>query len=51
LPTAGDLLKFTAEDEVFLAATDAFSKATGVKISIIRESNDDVQPKASVELI
>jgi multiple sugar transport system substrate-binding protein len=37
-----------AEDEVFVAATDAFSKATGVKISIIRESNDDVQPKASV---
>jgi multiple sugar transport system substrate-binding protein len=37
-----------AEDEVFVAATDAFSKATGVKIGIIRESNDDVQPKASV---
>jgi multiple sugar transport system substrate-binding protein len=37
-----------AEDEVFVAATTAFSKAAGVKISIIRESNDDVQPKASV---
>jgi multiple sugar transport system substrate-binding protein len=37
-----------AEDEEFTAALDAFTKATGVKISLIRESNDDVQPKASV---
>ena len=37
-----------AEDEAFIAAMDAFTKATGVKISVIRESNDDVQPKASV---
>jgi multiple sugar transport system substrate-binding protein len=37
-----------AEDEAFVAAIDAFTKATGVKISLIRESNDDVQPKASV---
>jgi multiple sugar transport system substrate-binding protein len=37
-----------AEDEAFAAVMDAFTKATGVKISITRESNDDVQPKASV---
>jgi multiple sugar transport system substrate-binding protein len=37
-----------AEDEEFTASMDAFTKATGVKISIIRESNDDIQPKASV---
>jgi multiple sugar transport system substrate-binding protein len=37
-----------AEDEAFIAAMDAFTKSTGVKISITRESNDDVQPKASV---
>ena len=37
-----------AEDEAFMAAMDAFTKATGVKIGITRESNDDVQPKASV---
>ena len=37
-----------AEDDAFVAAMDAFTKATGAKISISRESNDDVQPKASV---
>jgi multiple sugar transport system substrate-binding protein len=37
-----------AEDNAFVAAMDAFTKATGVKITITRESNDDVQPKASV---
>jgi multiple sugar transport system substrate-binding protein len=37
-----------AEDDVFVASMDAFTKATGVKITIIRESNDDVQPKAAV---
>jgi multiple sugar transport system substrate-binding protein len=37
-----------AEDEAFVAAIDAFTKATGVKVTITRESNDDVQPKASV---
>jgi len=37
-----------AEDETFAAAVDAFAKASGVKINIIRESTDDVQPKASV---
>jgi multiple sugar transport system substrate-binding protein len=37
-----------AEDQEFVATMDAFTKATGVKVSISRESNDDVQPKASV---
>jgi multiple sugar transport system substrate-binding protein len=37
-----------AEDEAFIAAMDGFTKATGVKINVIRESGDDVQPKASV---
>jgi multiple sugar transport system substrate-binding protein len=37
-----------AEDEPFMAALDAFTKATGVKIRLINESIDDVQPKASV---
>jgi multiple sugar transport system substrate-binding protein len=37
-----------AEDEAFITSMDAFTKATGVKINVIRESGDDVQPKASV---
>jgi multiple sugar transport system substrate-binding protein len=37
-----------AEDQAFVAVMDAFTKVTGVQISITRESNDDVQPKASV---
>jgi multiple sugar transport system substrate-binding protein len=37
-----------AEDEAFVAIMDAFAKATGVKITITRESADDVQPKAMV---
>jgi multiple sugar transport system substrate-binding protein len=37
-----------AEDEAFMAALDGFTKATGVKITLINESIDDVQPKASV---
>jgi multiple sugar transport system substrate-binding protein len=37
-----------AEDDAFVAATEAFINATGVKVTISRESNDDVQPKASV---
>jgi multiple sugar transport system substrate-binding protein len=37
-----------AEDQEFVATMDAFTKVTGVKVSISRESNDDVQPKASV---
>jgi multiple sugar transport system substrate-binding protein len=37
-----------AEDEAFAAAMDVFTKATGVKIKVIEESGDDIQPKASV---
>src|SRR5580700_219698 len=37
-----------AEDDAFVALVDAFTKATGVKVVISRESYEDVQPKASV---
>jgi multiple sugar transport system substrate-binding protein len=37
-----------SEDDAFVAIMDAFTKATGVKVTISRESTDDVQPKASV---
>jgi multiple sugar transport system substrate-binding protein len=37
-----------SEDDTFVAIMDAFAKATGVKVTISRESGDDVQPKASV---
>jgi multiple sugar transport system substrate-binding protein len=37
-----------SEDDVFVAIMDAFTKATGVKVAISRESGDDVQPKVSV---
>jgi multiple sugar transport system substrate-binding protein len=37
-----------SEDDAFVAIMDAFTKATGVKVTISRESIDDVQPKASV---
>jgi multiple sugar transport system substrate-binding protein len=37
-----------AEDDGSVALIDAFTKATGVKVTISRESIDDVQPKASV---
>ena len=37
-----------AEDDAFVALIDAFTKATGVKVAITRESYEDVQPKASV---
>ena len=37
-----------SEDDAFVALIDAFTKATGVKVMISRESIDDVQPKASV---
>src|SRR5918912_3169614 len=37
-----------AEDAAFVALIDAFTKATGVKVNITRESFEDVQPKASV---
>jgi multiple sugar transport system substrate-binding protein len=37
-----------SEDDAFVALMDAFTKATGVKVTISRESYEDVQPKASV---
>jgi multiple sugar transport system substrate-binding protein len=37
-----------AEEDGFMALVDAFTKATGVKVNVIHESLDDVQPKASV---
>jgi multiple sugar transport system substrate-binding protein len=37
-----------SEDDAFVALMDAFTKATGVKVTITRESFEDVQPKASV---
>lgn len=37
-----------SEDEAFLRMVDAFTKATGVKVSVTNESFDDIQPKASV---
>jgi multiple sugar transport system substrate-binding protein len=37
-----------AEDDGCVAVMNAFTKATGVKVNITRESDDDVQPKALV---
>jgi multiple sugar transport system substrate-binding protein len=37
-----------AEDDAFVKLCEAFTKATGVKVEISRESYEDVQPKASV---
>jgi multiple sugar transport system substrate-binding protein len=37
-----------SEDDAFVALIDAYTKATGVKVTIARESYEDVQPKASV---
>src|ERR1700757_752307 len=37
-----------SEDDAFVARIDSFTKATGVKVTIARESYEDVQPKASV---
>jgi multiple sugar transport system substrate-binding protein len=37
-----------SEDDTFVALINAFTKATGVNVTISRESVDDVQPKASV---
>lgn len=37
-----------SEDDAFVKMIDAFTKATGVKVEISRESYEDVQPKASV---
>ena len=37
-----------SEDDAFVKVMEAFTKATGVKVAISRESYEDVQPKASV---
>ena len=37
-----------AEDDEFVKILEAFTKATGVPVTIARESYEDVQPKASV---
>ena len=37
-----------AEDDAFVTLLDAFTKATGVKVIVTRESYEDVTPKASV---
>jgi multiple sugar transport system substrate-binding protein len=37
-----------AEEDAFMNIVAAFEKATGVKMNVIHESLDDVQPKASV---
>lgn len=54
-PEAGSELRITrwrryleAEDKAFMAITEAFTKATGTKITVVSENWDDIQPKASV---
>src|ERR1700737_3794407 len=37
-----------SEDDAFVALMNAFTKATGVKVNISRESSEEVQTKASV---
>jgi multiple sugar transport system substrate-binding protein len=37
-----------AEEDAFMRLVDAFTKATNVKVAVLNESLDDVQPKASV---
>jgi multiple sugar transport system substrate-binding protein len=37
-----------SEDDTFVKLVDAYTKATGVKVNIIRESFEDIPPKASV---
>src|SRR6266446_3600878 len=37
-----------SEDDTFMALLDAFTKATGVKVTVARESFEDIPPKASV---
>ena len=37
-----------AEEDGFMAMVAAFTKATGVPVTVLNESLDDVQPKASV---
>ena len=37
-----------SEDDEFMVLLDAFTKATGVKVTVARESFEDIPPKASV---
>src|SRR5499427_217307 len=37
-----------SEDDAFMALIDAFTKSTGVKVNVTRESFEDIPPKASV---
>ncbi|HET9687485.1 MAG TPA: extracellular solute-binding protein, partial [Pseudolabrys sp.] len=37
-----------SEDDAFVKLLDAFTQATGVKVTIARESYEDIPPKASV---
>jgi multiple sugar transport system substrate-binding protein len=37
-----------AEDDAFVKMLDAFTKATGVKVTVTREQGEEIQPKASV---
>ncbi len=37
-----------SEDDAFVQLLDAFTKATGVKVNVTRESYEDIPPKASV---
>jgi multiple sugar transport system substrate-binding protein len=37
-----------SEEDAFMALLDAFTNATGVKVSVTRESYEDIPPKASV---
>src|SRR5882672_5224253 len=37
-----------SEDDAFVKLIEAFTKATGVKVNIIRESFEDIPPKAAV---
>src|SRR5439155_26632520 len=37
-----------SEDDAFMALLDAFTKATGMKVTVTRESFEDIPPKASV---
>ena len=37
-----------SEEESFIKLVDAFTQATGVPVTILNESLDDVQPKAPV---
>src|SRR5438132_426604 len=37
-----------AEEDAFMEITAAFTKESGVAITVVNESVDDVQPKASV---